>query len=317
MKPNRVFTWLQSFGLDVGSPAEFVPARVFELPRPQLARFLRALFSGDGGISLGTEGVHLEFSSTSERLARDVQHLLLRFDVVAFLRRRDTVSGRLAWNLAVTSKDDIVRFAREIGFVAGSQKQRRLECALDAIDRSPQRKSHLDTLPREAWMLVDDACRARGTSANALVGHGIDRDQSVPRSLARELADRLSHEVLGAVAESDLLWDTVRDVRFAGFERVFDLTVPEFANFLADDVVVHNSTYARCGIIVNVTPLEPEWEGHVTLEFSNTTPLPAKIYANEGACQFLFLQGNEPCETSYADRAGKYMGQRGVTLPKL
>src|SRR3546814_514264 len=76
-------------------------------------------------------------------------------------------------------------------------------------------------------------------------------------------------------------------------------------------------SYARCGIIVNVTPLEPGWEGHVTLEFSNTTPPPAKIYANEGACQFLFLEGNEPCETSYADRAGKYMGQRGVTLPRL
>jgi dCTP deaminase len=82
-------------------------------------------------------------------------------------------------------------------------------------------------------------------------------------------------------------------------------------------VCVGKSTYARCGIIVNVTPLEPGWEGHVTLEFSNTTPLPAKIYANEGACQFLFLAGNEPCEVTYADRAGKYMGQRGVTLPKL
>ena len=82
-------------------------------------------------------------------------------------------------------------------------------------------------------------------------------------------------------------------------------------------ICLGKSTYARCGIIVNVTPLEPGWEGHVTLEFSNTTPLPAKIYANEGACQFLFLQGNEPCETSYADRAGKYMGQRGVALPKL
>ncbi|MFM5922970.1 MAG: dCTP deaminase [Novosphingobium sp.] len=82
-------------------------------------------------------------------------------------------------------------------------------------------------------------------------------------------------------------------------------------------ICLGKSTYARCGIIVNVTPLEPEWEGHVTLEFSNTTPLPAKIYANEGACQFLFLQGNEPCETSYADRSGKYMGQLGVTLPKL
>jgi dCTP deaminase len=82
-------------------------------------------------------------------------------------------------------------------------------------------------------------------------------------------------------------------------------------------ICLGKSTYARCGIIVNVTPLEPEWEGHVTLEFSNTTPLPAKIYANEGACQFLFLKGNEPCETSYAMRSGKYMGQRGVTLPKL
>lgn len=82
-------------------------------------------------------------------------------------------------------------------------------------------------------------------------------------------------------------------------------------------ICLGKSTYARCGIIVNVTPLEPEWEGHVTLEFSNTTPLPAKIYANEGACQFLFLKGNEVCEISYKDRAGKYMGQTGVTPPKL
>jgi len=76
------------------------------------------------------------------------------------------------------------------------------------------------------------------------------------------------------------------------------------------------STYARCGIIVNVTPLEPEWEGHVTLEFSNTTPLPAKIYANEGVAQFIFLESDDVCETSYKDRKGKYQGQKGVTLPK-
>lgn len=82
-------------------------------------------------------------------------------------------------------------------------------------------------------------------------------------------------------------------------------------------ICLGKSTYARCGIIVNVTPLEPEWEGHVTLEFSNTTPLPAKIYANEGACQFLFLKGNEACEVSYRDRNGKYMGQTGVTLLKV
>ena len=82
-------------------------------------------------------------------------------------------------------------------------------------------------------------------------------------------------------------------------------------------VCVGKSTYARCGIIVNVTPFEPEWEGHVTLEFSNTTPLPAKIYANEGIAQVLFFESDEVCQTSYRDRAGKYQGQTGVTLPKM
>ncbi len=81
-------------------------------------------------------------------------------------------------------------------------------------------------------------------------------------------------------------------------------------------ICLGKSTYARCGIIVNVTPLEPEWEGHVTLEFSNTTPLPAKVYANEGVAQVLFFESDEVCETSYRDRGGKYQGQRGVTLPR-
>jgi dCTP deaminase len=81
-------------------------------------------------------------------------------------------------------------------------------------------------------------------------------------------------------------------------------------------ICLGKSTYARCGIIVNVTPLEPEWEGHVTLEFSNTTPLPAKVYANEGVAQILFFESDQICETSYLDRGGKYQGQTGVTLPK-
>ena len=81
-------------------------------------------------------------------------------------------------------------------------------------------------------------------------------------------------------------------------------------------VCLGKSTFARCGIIVNVTPLEPEWEGHVTLEFSNTTPLPARIYANEGVAQMLFFESDEVCDVSYRDRGGKYMGQVGVTLPK-
>jgi dCTP deaminase len=82
-------------------------------------------------------------------------------------------------------------------------------------------------------------------------------------------------------------------------------------------ICVGKSTYARCGIITNVTPFEPEWEGHVTLEISNTTPLPARIYANEGIAQVLFFESDEECETSYADKKGKYQGQTGVTPPRL
>jgi dCTP deaminase len=82
-------------------------------------------------------------------------------------------------------------------------------------------------------------------------------------------------------------------------------------------VCLGKSTYARCGIIVNVTPFEPEWEGHVTIEISNTTPLPAKIYANEGIAQVIFFQSDEACEVSYKDKSGKYQAQRGVTLPKI
>ncbi|MES2663511.1 MAG: dCTP deaminase [Pseudomonadota bacterium] len=81
-------------------------------------------------------------------------------------------------------------------------------------------------------------------------------------------------------------------------------------------ICLGKSTYARCGIIVNVTPLEPEWEGHVTLEFSNTTTLPARIYANEGVAQMIFFESDSECDVSYKDRGGKYMGQRGVTLPR-
>ena len=120
------------------------------------------------------------------------------------------------------------------------------------------------------------------------------------------------------VFDSDSFVDVVSDVcvippnSFALARTVEYFRIPR--NVLT--ICLGKSTYARCGIIVNVTPLEPEWEGHVTLEFSNTTTLPAKIYANEGVAQMLFFESDEVCETSYADRGGKYQGQTGVTLPK-
>jgi len=129
------------------------------------------------------------------------------------------------------------------------------------------------------------------------------------RSVFRRFSDALS-DFRGTRQYRNHKVTAIREI--AGDHDVYCLTVPEAGNFaLEAGVFVKN-----CGIIVNVTPLEPEWEGHVTLEFSNTTPLPAKIYANEGVAQMLFFESDEVCETSYKDRGGKYQGQRGVTLPK-
>jgi len=129
------------------------------------------------------------------------------------------------------------------------------------------------------------------------------------RSVFRRFSDALT-DFRGTRQYRNHKVAAIREI--AGDHDVYCLTAPEAGNFaLETGVFVKN-----CGIIVNVTPLEPEWEGHVTLEFSNTTPLPAKIYANEGVAQMLFFESDEVCETSYKDRGGKYQGQRGVTLPK-
>ena len=143
------------------------------------------------------------------------------------------------------------------------------------------------------------SCETHRLAAEWNVRHGAAAPWECDRSVSRGTPAYRNHKVVA-----------IRDLR--GDHDVYCLTVPEAGNFaLEGGVFVKN-----CGIIVNVTPLEPEWEGHVTLEFSNTTTLPAKIYANEGVAQMLFFESDEICETSYADRGGKYQGQRGVTLPK-
>jgi deoxycytidine triphosphate deaminase len=160
--------------------------------------------------------------------------------------------------------------------------------------------------PNDALMpLYRDLCRGREWLYQPLDGSLdptpilADTRRFIPAGPFKETPVYRNHKVAA-----------VREI--AGDHDVYCLTVPEAGNFaLQAGVFVKN-----CGIIVNVTPLEPEWEGHVTLEFSNTTPLPAKIYANEGVAQMLFFESDEVCETSYKDRGGKYQGQRGVTLPK-
>ncbi len=178
---------------------------------------------------------------------------------------------------------------------AGDDGSRRASQA-DIARRIRLRESITEETVRRA---LDDSGSIRGAAAL------LDCDRSVFRRFPELIA-----KFRGTPAYRNHKVTAVRAL--PGDHDVYCLTVPEAGNFaLESGVFVKN-----CGIIVNVTPLEPEWEGHVTLEFSNTTPLPAKIYANEGVAQMLFFESDEVCETSYRDRGGKYQGQRGVTLPK-
>jgi deoxycytidine triphosphate deaminase len=312
---NRAHAWLKKYEMNIGAGEKFVPQSVFTAPENSVRLFLQALFSGDGSVYKSKAGVFLEYYSKSRRLIEDVHHLLLRFGVYSLVREKITAIGTRACKIQITDKDQIRRFANRIGFTPGSVKQHRLDLEiLPMIRAQPRSKSNFDTLPAEAWPMIGMAARVGGMTLSAL-NIRTSRNQSVPFYAAAKVALATDDQYVTPLIEGPM-WDVAESIKAAGEEEVFDISVPTLHNFVANDLIVHNSTYARCGIIVNVTPLEPEWEGHVTLEFSNTTPLPAKIYANEGVAQMLFFESDEVCETSYKDRGGKYQGQRGVTLPK-
>jgi deoxycytidine triphosphate deaminase len=299
--------------LNVGAGEKFVPQCIFTAPENSVRLFLQSLFSGGGGVYSSKSGVFVEYYSKSRRLIEDVRHLLLRFGVFSLIREETTANGNRACKIQITDEDQIRRFAERIGFSAGSVKQQRLDLeVLPMIRVQPRRRSNFDTLPAEAWSMIGMAARVGGVALSSI---GVQPSHSASFVVARKVALATGDRYVSPLIDGPM-WDVVESVEPAGEEEVFDISVPALHNFVANDLIVHNSTYARCGIICNVTPLEPEWEGHVTLEFSNTTPLPAKIYANEGVAQMLFFESDEVCETSYKDRGGKYQGQRGVTLPK-
>jgi len=315
--PNRMNVWLEKMGLAVKSVENFVPECVFRATRQSIARFLRALFSGDGSVYMsGRSAVLVEYCSTSERLIRDVQHLLLRFGIIARLRLKTTNYGTSAFVLNISDKDAIRKFGEEIGFIPDSHKDRRLQETLDYIGRFPKRKSNFDTIPTTGWAMLKQVCYKHGHSMRSL---GVDPNwrQSVPRREFVKLGEMLDETDLIEIGQSHVLWDTVESIKLIGEEPVYDLSVPATNNFIANDFIVHNSTYARSGLIVNTTPLEPGWRGRLVLEFSNSADLPIRIYANEGIAQVTFFESDEDCETSYADRAGKYQDQVGLVTPRL
>ncbi len=254
---NRSNLWLKSYHLNVEASEKFVPQRVFTAPKLVVAAFLRALFSGDGSVYLVGESrrakpsLAVEYCSISERLIRDVHHLLLRFGITSQIRAKKPSRGRIAYALAFQSSESILRFFNEIGFLPGSIKQRRFEEKMYSV--------LLATKPRQKI-----------------------------------------HE--------HILWDEIKSIEPVGMEEVYDISVPGLENFVANDMIVHNSTYARVGLIANLTPAEAGWRGHLTLEFSNSSSADCRIYASEGVVQLLFLEGDR-CDVSYDTRQGKYQDQ--------
>jgi hypothetical protein len=269
----------------------------------------------------------------SRRLAEDIHHLLLRFGIVSRIREKRTPQGKTSCRIQIAEVEHASRFAREIGFWPGSKKQRQLEAAAapflaDPPGRAPHFDAphfdaphfdapHFDTPPVDAMPLARGAPAMAGGNMRSPGVEGVSLKQPGSMPDASRLAAAAPAGEFAELAAAGPLWDTIETIEYRGEEEVFDLTVPRYHSFIANDIHVHNSTYARCGLLCNVTPLEPEWTGYLTLEISNTTPLPAKVYANEGIAQLIFLGGDGVCKQSYADKKGKYQDQTGVVLPKI
>jgi deoxycytidine triphosphate deaminase/intein/homing endonuclease len=242
---NRAHDWLRKLRLNVGAAGKFVPQIIFTAPEVSVRLFLQSLFSGDGGVYHSDKSILLEYYSNSRRLIEDVHHLLLRFGIFSLIRERTTAIGTRACKIQITDKDQILRFAERIGFAPGSVKQRVLdERVLPMIAAQPRCKSNFDTLPNEAWVLAGAAARVGGLSLNSLDVRTTP-NQSMPISAAVRVARMTGDPNVNQLVEGPV-WDEVERIEPAGFEEVFDITVPTLHNFVANDFIVHNSTYARC-----------------------------------------------------------------------
>ncbi|NKI34037.1 replicative DNA helicase [Wenzhouxiangella sp. XN79A] len=249
-RPNPVRLWLEELGLyGRDAHAKHVPDAVFRLPREQLAVFLNRLLATDGWISTYATGqVQAGFSSVSERLARQVQHLLLRFGILARLRLRpikDRDARRTSWQLQITHAESLRRLVEEIGIHGKDDAVARARTAL--AGRKPH--SNVDLLPKELWVEID---RARG----ALTWAEVARRAGLPASNLHPYRRRIGRERLAKIgmalqdrnliniAASDVTWDRIERIEALGKRQVYDLTIPETHNFVADDICVHNTSFA-------------------------------------------------------------------------
>lgn len=255
--PSPLTRWLGDLGLmGKGSHDKFVPAPIFRLPRGQLALFLNRLFATDGWATVLASGqVQLGYASVSERLARQLQHLLLRFGVIAALRRRSVKykdARRESWQLDITDARSIETFAQEIGIFA---KEDRVARALEAV-RAKRYQTNRDLIPMAVWDLIEEAKAGetwrslamrlgRGAGGGAGGGGNIHVRRRAPsRDTLQKMAAALTSPELAALAHSDITWDRIVSIEPLGPKQVYDLTIPGTHNFIAADVCVHNTAFA-------------------------------------------------------------------------
>ncbi len=321
MTANKANLWLKNYKLNVGSLQKFVPSKIFRAPKRSIALFLQALFSGDGSIYLQKAKKHLtaciEYCSSSERLARDVHHLLLRFGIVSKLREKPTAKNP-TYIIQILRTADVKLFLNEIGFIPNSEKDIRAKKDILPIlkGRKTQRRIG-DTLPKEFWSVLKTEAVSFQTSLYASGIHVRNTGKDVSYGELEKFLQHCPQSNLNNHLDSDVIWDEIVSIEESGEEEVFDICVPNEKNFIANNLVVHNSTYARAGLLVNTTPLEAGWTGRLVVEIANLANLPLRVYVNEGIGQILFFESDEDCGVSYEDRGGKYQGQTGLTFAKV
>jgi deoxycytidine triphosphate deaminase/intein/homing endonuclease len=321
MTANKAHLWLKNYNLDVGALEKFVPSKIFRAPKRSVALFLQALFSGDGSIYLQKGKSHLtagiEYCSSSEQLARDVHHLLLRFGIISRLREKRTPK-QPTFIIQIFRSSDVKLFIKEIGFMPNSEKDIRAKNEILPVlkGRKIQRRIG-DTLPKEFWSTLKSEATFFQTSLYASGIHVRNTDKDVSYLELGQFLENCPNSSLSEYFNSDVIWDDIVSIEKAGEEEVFDICVPETKNFVANNLIVHNSTYARAGLLVNTTPLEAGWTGRLVVEIGNLANLPLRVYVNEGIGQILFFESDENCSVSYEDRGGKYQGQTGLTYAKV
>ncbi len=253
---NPIADWLDSFGIfGLRSHEKFVPDFVFSLPKEQLALFLRHLWATDGSVTVAKSGnVRIYFGSTSERLLKQLQMLFLRFGIVARFRAVGNSYGYPQWTLDVTGVEDQSRFVDEIG--AHGERGKRVA---EARGRLAQMKAvgRFDTIPSEIWTRVRDVLNDRAMTLNrmqALVGTGSRGDLNIEicpsRSRVQQIAQVLGDAHLEMLATNDVYWDTVTGIESVGPKPVYDATISETHNFIANGINIHNSIEQDADVVI-------------------------------------------------------------------